>query len=264
VVRETLRLTPPHQQQLYTEAVQVELQDLGSSYQLGIVAPTLQTEKTYVDPGRDCTRRARFAAVFVVLTLMPPEVAAEADADSSESARAAPESLARPRASMDAAALLSWSPPVFDGPELVAPGVLLRGSAYVGAWGANVAATYHQKTEFDLESAAMQSRRWSVAVGLELARHGARWTFVGEAGTVARFQRLRATELLAPETRSAFELGVRIGARAVFSLGRFGLVAGVLLDGFPAPTELTVAPRGRLGTTAAIDINSYVGGRIGF
>lgn len=282
VVRETLRLTPPHRQHVYAEAVRVELQDLGPSYRLRLFEPELRAEKTYVDPGRDCTRRARFAAVFVVLTLMPPEVEAAADRSSSAVTEVATNqgseaqsrnvnpttpranSPTRTRASVDAGVALSWSPPVFEGPELLTPGVLLRGSAYAGAWGAYVAARYHRKAEFNLKNTELQSRRWDFAFGLELTQQVSRWSFIGEVGAVARLQRLRGSGLLAPEKRSAYEFGARLGGRAVVSWGRWGLVAGMFLDGFPSPTELSASPRGILGTTAALDVNSYFGGRVGF
>ncbi|MGC4063303.1 MAG: hypothetical protein QM784_01345 [Polyangiaceae bacterium] len=283
VERETLRLTPPHRHQLYADAIRVELRDFGESYLLRIFDPNLRTEKTYVDPSRDCTRRARFAAVFVVLTLMPPEVAMEPDeATLTKVPEAAPKQppeqlspkpaptsrsmakVARRRASLEAAAVLGWAPPIFDGPSILAPGILLRGTAYLGALGTYVAATYHPTTPFELQGISLHTRRRTVALGVSLNREVSHFTITGDVGAVLRDQRLRATDLVARETHSATEFGLRIGGQLAFSLGHVGWVTGVFLDGFPSPAALAVAPRGHLGTTEALDLNGYIGGRIGF
>jgi hypothetical protein len=55
-------------------ASKVDITDLGPSYRVVVVVNGTARERVYRDAGRDCEQRARFAAVFVVLTLMPPEI----------------------------------------------------------------------------------------------------------------------------------------------------------------------------------------------
>ncbi|HZL19304.1 MAG TPA: hypothetical protein VFG23_16335, partial [Polyangia bacterium] len=50
----------------------VEVVDLGDNYRVGVLARGVPRERIFQDDTRDCGLRARFAAVFVVLTLLPP------------------------------------------------------------------------------------------------------------------------------------------------------------------------------------------------
>jgi hypothetical protein len=55
----------------------VVVSDEGSSYRVSVTGEGTTAQKTYRDPGRECARRTRFAAVFAILTLMPPELEPE-------------------------------------------------------------------------------------------------------------------------------------------------------------------------------------------
>jgi len=57
------------------EAAQVRLIDLGETYRVEARSDSAARTRTFRDPTRDCDQRARFAAVFIVLTLLPPELA---------------------------------------------------------------------------------------------------------------------------------------------------------------------------------------------
>lgn len=59
-------------------AARIEISDLGETYRVGVNAKGIDRLRVYRDLARDCDHRARFAAVFVVLTLMPPDVLLEA------------------------------------------------------------------------------------------------------------------------------------------------------------------------------------------
>ncbi len=73
-----LELIPPGQEDVLRESVDVQLWDYGDRYRVRVVAPGKRAEKVYADPGRDCHKRARVAAVFVFLTIFPPELWGEA------------------------------------------------------------------------------------------------------------------------------------------------------------------------------------------
>jgi hypothetical protein len=53
----------------------VEIADLGERYRVRVMTPGGPVERTYADPARDCQKRARFAAEFVLITLLPPLLA---------------------------------------------------------------------------------------------------------------------------------------------------------------------------------------------
>src|SRR5579871_6666226 len=58
-------------------AAKVEVSDLGDTYRVAVSAKGIDRLRVYRDLGHDCDHRARFAAVFIVLTLMPPDVLIE-------------------------------------------------------------------------------------------------------------------------------------------------------------------------------------------
>jgi hypothetical protein len=52
----------------------VQLEDLGDRYRVRVTTPDETLERVYVDRERDCAKRNRFAAEFIVLALMPPRI----------------------------------------------------------------------------------------------------------------------------------------------------------------------------------------------
>ena len=62
----------------FAAAARVEISDLGDSYRVSVNAKGIDRLRVYRDLAHDCDHRARFAAVFVVLTLMPPDVLLDA------------------------------------------------------------------------------------------------------------------------------------------------------------------------------------------
>ncbi|HZL19658.1 MAG TPA: hypothetical protein VFG23_18130, partial [Polyangia bacterium] len=59
----------------------IEVTDLGDSYRVHIVGQGVERARVFRDLERDCDHRARFVAVFVVLTLLPPDFVVEAKPD---------------------------------------------------------------------------------------------------------------------------------------------------------------------------------------
>ncbi len=56
------------------EAARVDVADLGETYRVQVKSGATVRARLFRDAGRDCEQRARFAAVFIVLTLLPPEL----------------------------------------------------------------------------------------------------------------------------------------------------------------------------------------------
>lgn len=284
VTRETLRLTPPSKHDAYGSNVRVMLEDLGDSYHLQIFAPELRAEKTYVDPSRDCTRRARFAAVLVVLTLMPPQVAV--DDETVPTSASAPPAASKPAGEaqrlipkaeppqgaplrsdwfhFELGAAVRWSPPILDSPELLTPGAVLHGSFGPGRFRGFVAAGHFRNTAFELLGVAAQMRRTSFAVGLALSSVLGALSLTGELGVVAAFTRIQGSGLLSSQTHSALHWGSHFGGHVTLAESRLSPIWGASLDAMPSPSELVMAPRGRLGKTPSVELTTYLGGRIGF
>ncbi len=73
VREELLRLVPPERRHVL-EAARIFVTDGGDTYRVSIESEISSAERLYDNPERECDRRARFAAVFSVVTLLPPEL----------------------------------------------------------------------------------------------------------------------------------------------------------------------------------------------
>jgi hypothetical protein len=68
------QLTSAERRRALPPQARVVVSDEGASYRVSVTGEGTTAQKTYSDPGRECARRTRFAAVFAILTLMPPEL----------------------------------------------------------------------------------------------------------------------------------------------------------------------------------------------
>jgi hypothetical protein len=90
---EVVRLTPePRREELF-ERVRVDVTDGGDTYRVTLITNEDRQDKSFTDPNRDCAKRARFAAVFIVVTLFPPELDLEGNSpgESAPGADSAPD-----------------------------------------------------------------------------------------------------------------------------------------------------------------------------
>jgi hypothetical protein len=91
VEAEVSRLTSSEGRTQHLPGASVRVFDSGESYQIEITKGGDHFEKTYVDPARECDKRVRVAAVYVIMALFPPEFAMP---DATPSEAAAPPSTA--------------------------------------------------------------------------------------------------------------------------------------------------------------------------
>lgn len=299
VTRETSRLTPQDKQGTYAENVRVTLQDLGGSYQLRILAPGLRVEKTYVDGSRDCSRRARFAAVLIVLTLMPPQVAEEprpkdavvtpTTSDDSQPSPLAksPATLATPTpvqvenrsrdvppkskaeraapwAYLTLGAALRWAPPVLQSPELLNPGGVLVLAIGPGKLRGFASVAYFATAEFTLRGIAARIRQLPIVAGCSFTHRLGALSLTGNVGVVAEMTRVQAAGLVASEPHSRLRWGTEVGTEVTLERVRLSPAWGLALELQPSPGEVSVAPIGRLGSLPALQLTTFLGGRIGF
>lgn len=71
------QLTSAERRRALPPLSRVLVSDEGSTYRVSVTGEGTTAQKTYSDAARDCARRTRFAAVFAILTLMPPELEPE-------------------------------------------------------------------------------------------------------------------------------------------------------------------------------------------
>jgi hypothetical protein len=274
VQREVLRLIPPERHDLLRHGVRIELEDLGESYRVRVSKDGTSLKKRYADPARDCDARARFAAVFAVLTLMPPELGA--DTLSVESP--APPPVAPPKAviapppppppapplaplaHVELGALFGYAPAIVGAPELSAFGGELRVALGRGTLQSTLSVAYTSRAKFELRGVTGDLWQLPLSAGLRVSSDLGGLRMAGDLGLLAVVQRVRATDLAASRAASALELGVRGGLTFQAELGsNIAPFCGAFVWLAPAPRELSAAPQGVFGNLPYL----WIGGSAG-
>ncbi|HZL17205.1 MAG TPA: hypothetical protein VFG23_05625, partial [Polyangia bacterium] len=119
----------------------VQVADLGDSYRVRVDAEGVSRVRIFRDVGHDCQQRARFAAVFIVLTLLPPELVIDVQplpVPTSPPVPTPPAPTPREppprRYRLELGAVLDLAPPFFEAPQIIAWGGTLRVARRFGRW----------------------------------------------------------------------------------------------------------------------------------
>jgi hypothetical protein len=284
---EVLRLVPPDRRSVLDSA-RIVVRDLGDTYRVSVTSDVASAERRYDNPERECERRARFAAVFSVVTLLPPELGEEPEASpeplASEPTAVSspdPQGATEPPAQEE---LTHAEPPRDEWLELeagfgvtLAPesphspkvsGTPLTAHVLVGAdhWAGLVGAELLPPTSFQFLDVLGELSRASVLLG---ARHWVWRRPVGlgvELGAVGSFDRVQGEGLVSvADATTAFSLGVRgrvaVESPAAWQLRPYAAVHGTW---YPAPPSLVVAPRGDVAELPAWWLGAELGIALGF
>jgi len=270
----------------FASSARVEVSDLGDTYRVSVrtkgpgpgqaPGPAVDRLRVYRDLAHDCDHRARFAAVFIVLTLMPPDVLLDVlpPPPPPPPPPAPPPPLAPPRPTLvlppppvarrrvrleisflgDFAPRSVWPPAVALGGELrLAPGPKRLGPVgAIGVAGGSIDFGSLSATElrvpFDLGLRFPLLSRAAIDLAADLGFAGAGF-------------RDRAKNTPGPQAGTRLDLGARAGL--VTHLGRPGDrllgTAGIHVEAFPRPYDVTLTPQGTVGHTPAF----WVGGTLG-
>jgi len=249
------QLTSPERRSQLSALARVSVADEGDHHLVSVYTGVTLHARQYDDAARDCQRRAQTAAVFAVLTLMPPELepspsAVPEVAPPKRVSRAS--DLAKPPAAFY---LLELEPSLFAdvGLDPGAPVVPLAWGgglrAVIGPYSLApmIGAAYAPELELATTEARVGLRRISGEVGARWRHRFGPFELAGDAFFVAVAARLRGIDLLRPHTEHAVELGG--GLRAAIALGHGRIAPFIELHAlvFPAPTEIRALPRGVAG-----------------
>jgi hypothetical protein len=251
----------------------VTVGDTGPVFTVAVVAEGKSASRAYADAERDCERRVRFAAVFAVTTLLPPELALAAEPppdDAEEKATPVrPAPVPPPRGN-------AFAPPPSVRLELGAfaeVGVHPAEPSHVTSWGGEFRVSLGRGPFAGTFGVAYAPQARLTAPDLDAdivrvgASAGARAALmerplmlavdVALTGTLERFE---GTGLYAPASESAFAPGFRAGLVAGLRRAR-GVqpFAGIHVAFSPAPREITTAPRGLVAHTPLL----WTGGTFG-
>jgi hypothetical protein len=256
----------------FASSSKVEVSDQGDTYRVSVNAQGIDRMRVYRDAARDCDHRARFAAVFIVLTLMPPDVLLDALPPPPPPPPPAPPAPPRPAVVLppppvpprrvrlelsllvDVAPRSGLPPAVALGGELrVAPGPRRLGPVgAVGIAGGSI--------DFGVVSATELRVPFDLGVRAPLITRTV-FDLVADVGVAGAVFRDTAANTPQPQSGTRLDLGAR--AAIVAHAGRLGDrllgIAGVHAEVFPRPYDVTLTPQGTVGHTPAFWIGATLG-----
>ena len=255
--------------------VKIDVSDLGSTYRVRIFAEGGERQRTFRDLDHVCDHRARFVAVFIVVTLLPPEALLAA---APELPPTPPTAIVAPPAAP--IVVIAPTPPALppkrlrlalsaildaaarnDGSEATAPGGELRATWGGGRLAAMAAAGLQPQATFDFGGVGIEELRVPFDVGVALVQAWNRLTLVGELSLASALVRISGTNTASPQSSTRVDLGGRIGVGVRVGSPRAALapIVGLHALVFPKPYEATATPQGDLGQLPAVWIGLTVG-----
>ena len=256
-------------------AATVDISDLGETYRVRLMTNGVERIRVYRDVARDCEQRARFAAVFIVLTLMPPELLIDSPtrpppepAPVTVLARPAPVVPARaPRfLQLELAALGDAAPAMGSSAEVTSAGGELRVSLGRGPLVGLAAVGLQRPSDFTLGGLHGREQRVPFDIGARW-RYGARWIELGgELGLAATLFRTEGVSPVVARQATRVDVGVRGGATLRFggAAARIAPIAGLHATYFPRPYEIAGTPAGVVGQTPPLRVGATLGIAVSF
>jgi hypothetical protein len=240
----------------------VELVDLGAPFQVVVAGHV----REYRDDARDCTQRARVAAVFVAMTIDPAAIAAAPPAPppAPVATIAAPPSLPPPPPAgrLDVAAALDAGVGTAD--RVAHGGLALR--LTVGRERLAFAAGALALWPVDTSIGGVRLRQWRLPIdaGVRLQRGGQRFAPYAELGLLAAVLSETAFQLETSSGRTTIELGARGALGVRMGASRFAPFAALHAELIPSPPEIYALPAGVAGHTPWFWIGASAGASLGF
>lgn len=265
---EFFELVPPDRLHELSAGADVEVIDLGDGFRVDVKKASGEVEsRTHSDPERDCEARSRFAALFMALTLMPPEVRKDPLREQyhAETKVSAPPPEPEPEpvpdlARIELSAVIEYAPAVLGAPKLLSPGGELRVALGRGPVAGTLAIGYLPKSDFALGPFEGQSTRLPASAGVRLKSDTGRLELALDLGVLVGLERLEGKSSLVVREETTVEVGARSGVvlsyRALPALSPF---VGVCASVVPFPREIAFLPRGVVGNTPHLWLGASAG-----
>jgi hypothetical protein len=242
-----------------------KVEDRGNHFLVSVRDQTGQ----YADPARDCAERARVSAVFIALTLNPPQIQRS---EPPPNMKQAPHVDALPPTPE-----LSSTPPKtawarldlgarFDGTlysgssATIASGLELRASLRNQSVGVAVGAAIFAPVVWELSGVLVSAQRFPSHLGLRLHLPVPPLELNLDLGVAAALFTLHALEATGEPLATRVDVGPRIALTTHFETSR-GLApyVGVQVEYFPQAYHIDVEPVGRLGSTPKLWVGLSLG-----
>jgi hypothetical protein len=234
--------------------------DRGDSYVVAIG----DRVKAYSDGTRDCAERARVAAAFISLALVPDPMPASTPAPES-----APIKPVEPSPMATRWGRIDWRGTYTDAPAsgLIAPGLALGVAAGVGRFGGQAVCGWVAESSLSVanESGTIMIERFPCALGpvVRLSSPLSALEVNAAASAVLGALRATGTGFASSYNSLRLEVGARVAVDATLHIGRrpgdLAPVLGIELTYDPMTYDLAVVPRGVVGQTPSLWIGISAG-----
>jgi hypothetical protein len=247
----------------------LEISDLGSSFRVSVGGRT----RNYDDPGRDCERRARLAAVFAALVLAPDGAANEAheEAAPTPTPPRAPAPAPAPRRvgaaapaapsawfELGAGAALALAP--HHGSVLTVPGLALGVARRSAKW--SVGMTFVVPVlpaDFSIGNTSVELARYPVRLVVARALAMGAIQATAEGGCVVSMLRVERTAPPPETTATRFEVGAHLGVELALPVRRVSFFVAASSDWIPWTYPLTLSPEGEIDRTPGVWFSGEAG-----
>ena len=250
------------------ESAAVSVEDLGETYRVDVTSEGVARARLFRDAARDCEQRARFAAVFIVLTLLPPELALPVQPPPMPPppppvvviTPPAPPPAPR-RLRLEAGVLGEAAPAVAASASMLALGGELRAAYRLGRVAATIGVGVEPRISFSIAGLDGRELRVPIDVGLRIQRTAGAVEIAGELSVVAAPFRAEGLDTAKPTSGTRLDLGGRAGGVLRFAgpLTRLAPFVGLHAVLFPGPYEISATPAGGLGTTPVLWLGATAG-----
>ena len=265
----------------------VEVVDLGARYVIKVKGRV----REYTDESRDCAKRARVAAVFVALTLAPPDIGASDEGPWPKSDVPLPEATPQGSTLPPAAPTppvqpvpVPAAPSVSASPKSWTPGVEIGVSAAIAPrsdktlfdlggqfkfvfsspqWGLLLGANIPTASTLMLESIRIQQARYSAILGVRFNLHTEQIRGALDICAMSALLRLRQLDLPNANTTTSVESGLHLGTVWALSGRLVSPYVGGYAEFIPATIPIAVEPRGIIGHSSAVWLGLSAGMALG-
>ena len=238
----------------------VQITDLGDGFEVTVGREV----QRYADPARDCTERARVAAVFVALVLSPPAAPAPRPTAPVVIAPLPPPVPAPPAPDAFRAGVAARFDAAAGGGQAATAGAAIGGEARLSvgrhALGIQATAAVLTATESVLKDVRVREQRFPCSLAATLRRRaGQHVELAGAAGVSLTPFTLRGQGLMSPSPSTRLDVGGRLEFTARWTGHALSPFAGVHVEYFPHTYDLAVTPLGAIGTTAPLQVGASAG-----
>jgi hypothetical protein len=288
-----VKLVPAAATQLLAARPKVDIVDFGERYRIRVRSDGRVLERAYSDPARGCDRRARFAAEFIVLALLPPQMSVEAKdaagpepsgspgeagktASGPQAQRSSPppppppaeaerpskngQALRAPVVRIEASGVGEASPPVLGAPGILMWGADLRVRIGAGRFGGMAGVGYLPRVEFDAGDFRAAVTRVPAIAGVWTRLFDGPFRLDASAAVTGAFERYEGVSPHSPSVATRLAPGVEAGVTAsTRALGGLGPFLRATFAWVPLSHEVIAVPQGNVATTPSLWLGASIG-----